>query len=541
MPASGAAILTDAAYFVWSAGKDHKGAPLYSTAATPVACGASTNLDVENCDDDDVFRDAPFNNGEVAAQFFDDQTSWVAKFHLSAISSSSDTLWAANGDANLYSVGTDGNRANTNVGIGTDVPASKLEVISDAYPVVRSVRETSFTDDVYHSLAIQQRTTGNMIDGFGTGLVFELQDSSGVLNEMARLQVRRDGADDSGSMRVMVHDNTDGWTSALYVKSNGNVGIRESDPEAPLQVAGNVVIGSLAAGAKLQVHGHDDISGVGSGGNLILGPAGTGDQMMRIDPNEIQTTTNSGASSGKLTINKFGGDVAIGGDGLGAAGPVLTIESNNNIDSRNSGGNIVIMNGTRRLRLDPNAIQTFDSGVETLKINEFGGDIRMGTDDGGKRVVLYVKGPSQNCKIGDGGGANCSSDRRQKMNIEPLTGDLAKLANITGQTFEWKKNPGKRQIGLIAQDVQKEYPLAVTTEEDGDKLLLSETSLIAPLINATHELSARDDALAARIDALSPHGIGEAGLRSQWPLFAGSFLMGMLGMLIGYRLGRRAS
>jgi prepilin-type N-terminal cleavage/methylation domain-containing protein len=129
LPATGAAILTDAAYFVWSAGKDHKGAPLYTTAATPTTC-SGTALDAENCDNDNIFRDAPFNNGEVVANFFDDHTRWVPKFHLTAAESHSDSLWAANGDANLYSVGTDTNTGNTNVGIGTTAPAAKLDIDS---------------------------------------------------------------------------------------------------------------------------------------------------------------------------------------------------------------------------------------------------------------------------------------------------------------------------------------------------------------------------------------------------------------------------
>jgi prepilin-type N-terminal cleavage/methylation domain-containing protein len=127
LPATGAEILDDAAYFVWSAGKDHKGAPLYTTAATPSTC-SGTALDAENCDNDNIFRDAPFNNGEVVANFFDDHTRWAPKFHLAAMSSSSDTLWAANGDANLYSVGTDGQTSNTNVGIGTTAPEGPLDV-----------------------------------------------------------------------------------------------------------------------------------------------------------------------------------------------------------------------------------------------------------------------------------------------------------------------------------------------------------------------------------------------------------------------------
>jgi prepilin-type N-terminal cleavage/methylation domain-containing protein len=128
LPATGAAILNNAAYFLWSAGKDHKGAPLYTTAATPNTC-AGTALDAENCDNDSVFRDAPFNNGDVVASFFDDHTRWAPKFHLTAHQTQSSSLWAALGASeNIFAVGPDGDWQTGNVGVGTRTPSERLSV-----------------------------------------------------------------------------------------------------------------------------------------------------------------------------------------------------------------------------------------------------------------------------------------------------------------------------------------------------------------------------------------------------------------------------
>ena len=64
------------AYVIFSHGPDQKGAYNYKAAAIGVACGATANKDVENCDADAAFIDTQFNDGDVAASFFDDFVTW---------------------------------------------------------------------------------------------------------------------------------------------------------------------------------------------------------------------------------------------------------------------------------------------------------------------------------------------------------------------------------------------------------------------------------------------------------------------------------
>lgn len=62
-----------------------------------------------------------------------------------------------------------------------------------------------------------------------------------------------------------------------------------------------------------------------------------------------------------------------------------------------------------------------------------------------------------------------TSDRRIKHNIEPMGDALSGLMRLTPVTFNWRdvgifKDDHKRHLGLIAQDVQQQFPSAV----DGD-------------------------------------------------------------------------
>ncbi len=69
---AGANVTTTAAYAVISHGKDGKGAYRVESGALKVACGATTNLDVENCDGDASLRLAEFDATTTNAALFND-------------------------------------------------------------------------------------------------------------------------------------------------------------------------------------------------------------------------------------------------------------------------------------------------------------------------------------------------------------------------------------------------------------------------------------------------------------------------------------
>jgi len=80
-----------------------------------------------------------------------------------------------------------------------------------------------------------------------------------------------------------------------------------------------------------------------------------------------------------------------------------------------------------------------------------------------------------------------SSDENLKKNIEYITDSLDKLAQIRGVEFAWKEN-NEKELGVIAQEVEKVAPLVVATRPDKTKAVRYE-KLIPLLINGINELS----------------------------------------------------
>jgi len=109
-----------------------------------------------------------------------------------------------------------------------------------------------------------------------------------------------------------------------------------------------------------------------------------------------------------------------------------------------------------------------------------------------------------------------SSDYRLKENIAPMTGALLKIAQLKPCTYTWKVD-GSAGEGFIAHELAEVCPDAVSGEKDAVETYIDEDGneqtrikpqgidtsfLVATLTAAIQELSAKNDALEARIAAL---------------------------------------
>jgi Chaperone of endosialidase len=103
---------------------------------------------------------------------------------------------------------------------------------------------------------------------------------------------------------------------------------------------------------------------------------------------------------------------------------------------------------------------------------------------------------------------NTSSDRRLKEDIVTLTDVLARLDGIRGVSFQWNAeaqalgNPaGRRQIGVLAQDVLPAFPELVTTQNLGGETYqaVDYGKLSVVLLEAVKELKAETDALKLQV------------------------------------------
>lgn len=105
---------------------------------------------------------------------------------------------------------------------------------------------------------------------------------------------------------------------------------------------------------------------------------------------------------------------------------------------------------------------------------------------------------------------NTTSDYRIKTNVQPITGALSKVAQLKPVTYDWKPEfaEGSSQ-GFIAHELQAVVPDCVTgakdaVDADGNPQYqgIDTSFLVATLTAAIQELSAKNDALTARIEAL---------------------------------------
>lgn len=103
-----------------------------------------------------------------------------------------------------------------------------------------------------------------------------------------------------------------------------------------------------------------------------------------------------------------------------------------------------------------------------------------------------------------------TSDQRLKSNIEEITGSLDKLKKLTGYTYDKRSDltPNEHtytshEAGLIAQEVQKVLPEAVTSSGDESLLAVNSYAVQALQINATKELDAKVEAYEETIAVLT--------------------------------------
>jgi len=97
------------------------------------------------------------------------------------------------------------------------------------------------------------------------------------------------------------------------------------------------------------------------------------------------------------------------------------------------------------------------------------------------------------------------SDLRLKKEVSQISGVLPKLDSLRAVSFRWKEEEfpkgssplaAGRQIGLIAQEVEKVFPELVS-EVNGRKFL-DYARMTAVLLEAVKELSSKDDRLEER-------------------------------------------
>jgi hypothetical protein len=99
-----------------------------------------------------------------------------------------------------------------------------------------------------------------------------------------------------------------------------------------------------------------------------------------------------------------------------------------------------------------------------------------------------------------------TSDARYKTNISTLDNALNTILNLRGVGYdwnrsEWKNFPEGKQIGFIAQEVEKILPELVSTDKDGYKSV-AYANVVPVLVEAVKTLNAKTVQQQKRFEAL---------------------------------------
>ncbi|MGE5183461.1 MAG: tail fiber domain-containing protein [Acidobacteriota bacterium] len=93
---------------------------------------------------------------------------------------------------------------------------------------------------------------------------------------------------------------------------------------------------------------------------------------------------------------------------------------------------------------------------------------------------------------------------------------LDRIAKLQGVTWTWNedaaqygKQPGSRDAGVLAQDVEQVFPELVGTTPEGHKFV-NYNGLVGVVIEAVKELKAKNEALEKRVAKLEKARAGGA-------------------------------
>jgi hypothetical protein len=250
--------------------------------------------------------------------------------------------------------------------------------------------------------------------------------------------------------------------AALYLKkSNGYVGILNIDPQVPLHVTGaGTFTGNLNAA---------NLSGTNTGDQTnISGNAATATSATQVVT--IQDTAPS-ASNGKLWWESDTGRLKVY---YGTASAWVDAQPipDTSLYYPKAGGTI---NG--------------DVSIQ-LTLNVVGNTLVQGNISSLGDIIAYS-----------------SSDIKLKDNIRVIESPLEKISKINGVSFNWNDKQsvyevGKKDYGVIAQEVEEVLPELVTTRENGYKAVRYE-KIVSLLIESTKAQQAQIEDLKNEVNKLT--------------------------------------
>ncbi|MFP5385561.1 MAG: tail fiber domain-containing protein [Bacteriovoracia bacterium] len=423
-----------------------------------------------------------------------------------------------------FAAPTNGLIVSGNVGIGTNAPGRRLEIQGGGNSTYQ-IQSSSLASPAPNSMYPSMRVHAGSGDNYGAFYEFAANNSSAIPQSAYIGAVSQAGASVySPNIVIGQQTGSTAYSERFRIDSVGNVGIGTAAPQALLEIAGTgdksalliprdsqfsrpttPINGMIRYNTSLnKFEGYEggawkdfiSSSGMTGSGTTNTVPMFTGASALGDSPIVV--------TSGRVSIGPaptYASQFAIKGPN-----PAMTIEDSDGagvaatgqISFRDSAGSEYARIGDGNIGNSDLLLQSSTGGI---KLTVFGSQSIIHTAGGAERMRLDSSGnlgigtnaPSEKLHvIGNilASGTITPSDRRLKKNFATVENALEKINTLQTVTYDWRepeKHGSARQLGVIAQEVQKAFPEAVTKTDDGF-LAVSYTSLISPVIAAVKEL-----------------------------------------------------
>jgi hypothetical protein len=223
--------------------------------------------------------------------------------------------------------------------------------------------------------------------------------------------------------------------------------------------------------------------------------------------------------------NGWGSNLAIltGGTAAGYFGTIGSLLGNTTQDlavyaTAGNGFRVYTNGNNERQRIDSSGnwlVGTTSNPISALVyLQKGGGDWKLAINDTNAGTQSFVSFRYDGTGIGSITGNNTtttyatSSDYRLKHDIQPMTGALAKVAQLKPVTYKWNADNSESQ-GFIAHELQEVVPECVTgakdaVDKDGKPVYqgIDTSFLAATMVAALQELKAELDTVKAELATL---------------------------------------
>jgi len=299
----------------------------------------------------------------------------------------------------------------------------------------------------------------------------------------------------------------------FLIRANGGVGIGTNDPQAALHI--------LNAGApplNLPANNNGLLLGIQStagykwlqsyGGALSLNPVGNNVGVNTTTPQrQLEVVENIDGAGDIGVSNPNTGSNAVALVAVNSDGAQLSLQAHSsNYVATHRADRVSVISATNAAGLDLTAtaanadLRIFTGGYadfnERLRVTN-AGNIGIATTNPTR--ILTVQQNSFTDPIADAW--TTYSSRRWKTNIKTIEGALEKVQRLRGVYYD-RKETGKHDIGLIAEEVGEVIPEVVAYEENGtDAASVDYPRLVALLIEAIKAQQKQIETLQAAMNA----------------------------------------